>query len=112
MYRANKGSLEDETGKQILVMVKSNCSQKRVNEICKLTANWLNGVWQRRGIGVETPRFKVKRNNCGGPGWCIIDSQTGRSIAWVFDRSNNGSDERDEARAQLFADALNGEPQP
>jgi hypothetical protein len=43
-YKANGGSLEDDTGKQILVMLPANCSKKRLREIVKLTANMLNNI--------------------------------------------------------------------
>jgi len=44
LYKANKNSLEDETGKQILVMLPTCCSRKRAIEICKITANILNNI--------------------------------------------------------------------
>ena len=43
-YKANKNSLEDEAGNQILVMLPTHCSRKRLNEICKITANVLNNI--------------------------------------------------------------------
>lgn len=43
-YKANKNSLEDETGQQILVMLPTHCSKKRLNEICKILANVLNNI--------------------------------------------------------------------
>lgn len=46
-YKANGGSLENaETGEQILVMLPTNCSKKRLREIVKVTANALNGIEQ------------------------------------------------------------------
>ena len=43
-YKANKGSLEDEQGNQILVMLPTHCTRKRLNEICKILANVLNNI--------------------------------------------------------------------
>jgi len=53
-------------------------------------------------------KFTVKENDNGGPGWSVVDTQTGRSVAWIFDQKH-GFDrtEVDEERAKLFADALN-----
>ena len=43
-YKADKNSLVDENGNQILVMLPTHCSRKRVMEICKITANVLNNI--------------------------------------------------------------------
>jgi hypothetical protein len=43
-YKADKNSLVDEEGNQILVMVPTYCSRKRAIEICKITANILNNI--------------------------------------------------------------------
>jgi len=54
-YRADKNSLLDEEGNQILVMLPTNCSRKRVIEICKITANILNNI--------ERSKESVKKDN-------------------------------------------------
>lgn len=59
IYKANKNSLEDETGKQILVMLPTYCSRKRLNEICKITANVLNNI--ERGKSHQKGRWSTVR---------------------------------------------------
>lgn len=44
VYKAYKNSLVDESGNQILVMLPTHCSRKRLLEICKITANVLNNI--------------------------------------------------------------------
>lgn len=51
-------------------------------------------------------RFIVRKNHAGGPGWVVIDTTTGKEVAWVYDQARNP--ELDEMRAKSFADLLNG----
>jgi hypothetical protein len=55
-YKARKNSLEDDHGNQILVMLPTYCSRKRVIEICKITANVLNNIEQGKINTVRVPR--------------------------------------------------------
>lgn len=54
-------------------------------------------------------RYSVVKNNCGGPGWNILDLTTGKSVAWIYDQAYGFKyPEEDERRANQFADVLNG----
>lgn len=51
-------------------------------------------------------RFTAKENTVG-PGWHVVDTETGRAVAWVYDHSMGRfeQDEVNEDRAKLFASA-------
>jgi len=52
-------------------------------------------------------RFKT-RNNYAGPGFYVVDTKTGREIAWVYDQVKGWEHpEIDKLRAELFSEALN-----
>jgi len=53
-------------------------------------------------------KYAVRKNNNGGPGWLVMDIDTGRSIAWVYDQAlGREYPAEDERRAELFAEVLN-----
>lgn len=53
-------------------------------------------------------RYSAKANNCGGPGWNVIDNTTGRSVAWIYDQEyGHKYPKEDEQRAEKFAAMLN-----
>lgn len=55
-YKANGGSLEDaDTGEQILVMLPTCCTKKRLREIVKLTANMLNNIERGKEAAKASP---------------------------------------------------------
>ena len=54
-------------------------------------------------------KFKAIKNSYG-PGWHVVDTETGRNVnvAWIYDQEHGKKyPEADEARAKMLADALN-----